>query len=472
MGTLQAISTQPAPAFAQAELKARNSITDYLALLKNWNQTRFAVVGDGLGNVTITDRTNFIYIRLGNASGNVAEARNLPLLNAAQGDSVLVRKEQPGWLGPWMIVDWYGGGDVPLVVCVNCSVQYNSQTDILAAYPQLVAGSAVAANGRYVYVAQRLKTDGLGNRVSTSKLLTYDLLNPNAPALVNTIDTGMDLSNLSAKVYENTLFVTAFEYDSATPSPAQDKRVFKYDVSAPASPSLITSASCRFYLSWELMVQGGTPYLVGYPWMTGNLLDELIVMDGDTLTEVGTLGGIDFLDWKPTVVGSYAFAGTGTAPFPSEANAFLAGFDLTTPSSPALMWTDAGTNRGNHPLCAISATQFYAKRRVSGFWLFDITTPAVISKTQLTNSIQDKQYGWQAYNDCLFQVQAQNAFTYDISTPLSPLLTDSASAPVVTGSLSDGREADVGQSGGKVYLSSVGLPAGIDGEYLNVFTSE
>lgn len=144
MGTLQATSTAPAPPFAQRQLAARDSIVNYLALLKNWNETRFAVAGNGSGVVNVPDSINRIYARLDSASGPVAEAR-VTLLAPAHGDTVLLRREQPGWLGGWLLVDWFGPGTPPLETCVALIYILYDSSDLYTV-DELIVGAGIGTS--------------------------------------------------------------------------------------------------------------------------------------------------------------------------------------------------------------------------------------------------------------------------------------------------------------------------------------
>lgn len=117
-GTLQASAAVAISVPTVQFERAVESMVEYLSLLAALPQTRFAVVGNGMGAAIVPDRLRFFYVRLGAADGDVAEARCIvPLLNPQNDDTVLIRKERPGGLGSWVIIDWYGSDTPPLVFC-------------------------------------------------------------------------------------------------------------------------------------------------------------------------------------------------------------------------------------------------------------------------------------------------------------------------------------------------------------------
>lgn len=116
-GVLQATASRAIPAPTLARARAVDAVAAYLALLRQLPQTRLGWIGDGLGQWIVPDRLKFFYVRLGGSDGEVAEARSITLLDPAYDDIVLLRKERPGGLGGWVILDWYGAGIPPLVPC-------------------------------------------------------------------------------------------------------------------------------------------------------------------------------------------------------------------------------------------------------------------------------------------------------------------------------------------------------------------
>lgn len=116
-GTVLAQATAPAPNAARARADAVDALADYFAQLRSWGATRMGVVGNGSGTIFVPEQSKRIYCRLGNSTGPLAEALLLPLLNPAEGDKVMLTREHPGGPGGWVVVAWYGAGDVPIITC-------------------------------------------------------------------------------------------------------------------------------------------------------------------------------------------------------------------------------------------------------------------------------------------------------------------------------------------------------------------
>lgn len=102
---------------SRARDRAIDAIVAYLRMLKKWAETKLALAGDGSGNVDVSGRTNFIYVRPQDEDGEVAEARNILLLTIPEGDTVLLARERPGGLGGWLVVEWLGAGSPDVVTC-------------------------------------------------------------------------------------------------------------------------------------------------------------------------------------------------------------------------------------------------------------------------------------------------------------------------------------------------------------------
>lgn len=236
MGTIQATSTTPAPPFAQRQLAARDSIVNYLALLKNWNETRFAVAGNGSGVVDVPGSVNRIYARLDSASGPVAEAR-VTLLAPANNDVVLLRREQPGWLGGWLMLDWYGPGTPPLEQCVGCALTFATRFE-LANWTPFAGQLALVGNILYAIISG--ESNGITTYFAPAKLKIIDISDFNNPQLLSsTAITPLDGSSKAqfTGLATDGTFAWLGLFISASPDNYSELQV--YNVSNAAAPAFV-----------------------------------------------------------------------------------------------------------------------------------------------------------------------------------------------------------------------------------------
>lgn len=115
-GLVQASAAQAIAFPTVQRVLAVNAVEDYLRMLRAWTQTRLAIAGNGAGVVAVGNRNSYIYARLGSTGGEVIEAKLINLLDPQDGDTLLVRRDNPGGPGGWLVIDWFGG-DVPIRAC-------------------------------------------------------------------------------------------------------------------------------------------------------------------------------------------------------------------------------------------------------------------------------------------------------------------------------------------------------------------
>lgn len=84
---------------------AVDAVANYLRLLRDWTGTRYAVAGNGASVVAVGTRNSYIYARLGGAAGDLIEAKLINLLEPQDNDALLVRRENPGGAGGWLVLD-------------------------------------------------------------------------------------------------------------------------------------------------------------------------------------------------------------------------------------------------------------------------------------------------------------------------------------------------------------------------------
>lgn len=80
-------------------------LSNFLARLLEQANMRTAVAGDGLGNLEVTDRPNFIYVRIGGADGAVTEVRT-GIVRPNDGDYIFIAREQPFGTTGWRSAFW------------------------------------------------------------------------------------------------------------------------------------------------------------------------------------------------------------------------------------------------------------------------------------------------------------------------------------------------------------------------------
>lgn len=73
---------------------------------------RAGIAGDGMGNVAVAGANRRIYVRLGAADGEVAEAQ-VDTFTPATDDAVLLMRIRIFGLGGWLVKGWLNGTDVP-----------------------------------------------------------------------------------------------------------------------------------------------------------------------------------------------------------------------------------------------------------------------------------------------------------------------------------------------------------------------
>lgn len=83
--------------------------SNFLIRLLREPSFRGAVAGDGLGNLEITDRPNWIYARLGDANGNIVEVHTSSV-RPNYDDYFYIVREIPFRLGGWRSVFWLRDG--------------------------------------------------------------------------------------------------------------------------------------------------------------------------------------------------------------------------------------------------------------------------------------------------------------------------------------------------------------------------
>lgn len=104
-GLIQASAAQAIAFPTQARAQAVTAIADYLRMLRGWTETQFALAGNGASVVAVSNRNSYIYARLGSADGEVIEAKLINLLEPQNDDPLLVRLENPGGAGGWLVLD-------------------------------------------------------------------------------------------------------------------------------------------------------------------------------------------------------------------------------------------------------------------------------------------------------------------------------------------------------------------------------
>lgn len=84
---------------------AVDAIARYLAYLKKLPETRLAVCESVGGSIHPADRPRYCYARLGGAGGERIEAELLNLSEPRDGDTLLVRRDNPAGAGTWVVLD-------------------------------------------------------------------------------------------------------------------------------------------------------------------------------------------------------------------------------------------------------------------------------------------------------------------------------------------------------------------------------
>lgn len=150
MEIFEATASKPIPYPDAQRAAAVEAIANYLRMLRAWMETRYAVAGNGNGTVIIAARNSYIYARLGGAD-EVIEAKLINLLEPQNDDALLVRREQPGGPGGWLVLDTLAA----TVTRRNCGggtgfyIQFESNTLYKITDVSASGGTAVQVHQNY-----------------------------------------------------------------------------------------------------------------------------------------------------------------------------------------------------------------------------------------------------------------------------------------------------------------------------------
>jgi hypothetical protein len=402
--------------------QAVDSVVAYLQLLRNLPQTRLGVIGDGSGNVTVSDRTKFFYVRLGGTDGDVAEARSLSLLNPADGDTVLLRRERPGGTGSWVIVEWYGAGVPPLDICdEGC-------TGVLGVLGALLwesgaYGNAIVKQGNYIFGIAELSTP-------YNALVVMDVSNPASPSVAySSGDLGWSASNVDFFLSFGYIIVGTWLYVVGRRT---DFHVHAIDLSTPTAPVdsftwNIPTIDSLFYpppvwsaggTNYMVVTGGGSPthlYVVSFAPSTGSI--------------VGTVDipGSDFFDYMVYANG-YVY---GLSDF-NQGDIYIV--TISTPASPTIAlvsgvipnvdFVDVMTARGT-TLYVAYANALSGDYEVASVDISTPTAPVLLDTIVIT----DEAAWMDSCSTHVYVATDRKLQSIDISNPSSLSITDTLTLP-------------------------------------------
>lgn len=351
--------------------------------------------------------------------------------------------------------------------------------------PPVGTGIGIVVVGHYAYIVLEGFQETFGivddfaGDVVQANLLVYDLSDPSSPSLVNTLvldaGDGTYLNNvdIDARGELDTLwisgtYVTPIPYgDPTTPIVNPPGTIQRYDIGTRASPSLNTQFSIKVTARWSIhrhfdgSVFSGNPYIIALD-ATGqdtNItpLSTIDVIDGFSGSVVGTIvlsGSYNpFGDTYPYIL---ICDNVAMLQFGSNLNAI----DLSTPSSPTLLWAESGANTpsvylGNNKAYVNTFSKLYTQVNVDDTSV-DTDLP----------SVEDADPCWFFLDEtCLYAVRGGVASSYRIAFLEHPRLSRTANTPISVFSGAIDRLSGIDIESDRLYLCSIGSG------YLNVFSN-
>jgi len=400
---------------------------------------RVAVIGNGSGIVTVPGGAHRVYARLGDAQGDVFEAKTW-LLDLVNGDVVFVRKEQMLGRGGWLVVGRLGPGDASLEVC-GCALTLASQYE-LANWTHN-AGQIVLI-GNLLYAVISAESNGVDTFFAPPKLKIINVSDINNPILLSStdlapLDGSLKVIGTGLATNGTHAWIGLFVKGAATTY----SELQVYNVATTASPAFVgriqyIDATTNRTISQRiaLMQQGGSSYgaYTVREEVAGPLNDPITVYLADSTPTVvsSILEGLGEFTEDILATKEHVFIGSGDAGIGNARHLTSVNFENLASPFIAFKSFVFGSAVQHRPIGLDQTGNYlYTARLTAASRIFNITDPDVENDHTPANALQRTMT---TFGDCTYSAGGNlnpNANVlisqFDLTDPLEPLLVPTSS---------------------------------------------